>query len=105
MPKVQSTISFQKLRSLCELFQWRDKRYGLMTEGFNPPAGAQDVKRVPFSITYVTKKGKLEHGYCVCVRVDRRKKMRLLQYVESGEYRWVYDFLVIEVKGMRVVVH
>ena len=103
MPVRQPYQSYRFIRNYTEKFQWRDKRTGLMTTGYNPPAGAQELTRVPFYIVYVTKKGRLERGNCVCLKVDRRKGMRMVQFVGSDQFRWVYDILVIEVDGMRFI--
>ena len=103
MPRTQPTVSFQFLRNYMEKFTWRDKRTGLMTTGYNPPSGAQDIARCPFFVRYVTGKGRLESGNVVCLKVDRRKHLRLIQFVESGLYRYIRDYLVIEVDGTRVI--
>ena len=105
MPTRQPSISFQSLRNYMEKFTWRDKRTGLMTTGYNPPAGAQDLARVPFHVRFVTGKGRREEGNAICLKVDRRKHLRMIQFVESGAIRYLYDFLVIEVDGTRVLSH
>ena len=105
MPIKQPSISWQQLRMPCEKFEWRDKRTGLMTTGFNPPQSAADIHRVPFHIIYVTKSGRLERGNCISLRVDRRAHKRMVKFIDSGEIRWIYDFLVIEVNGIRVITH
>lgn len=81
MPTKQPSTSWQRIRDYTEKFQWRDKRTGLMTTGYNPPVGAQDLSRVPFFIRYVTGKGRLEQGNAVCLKVDRRKHLRMIQFV------------------------
>lgn len=86
-----------------EKFAWRDKRTGLMTTGYNPPASAADIQRVPFFVRYVTLKGKLETGNCICLKVNRRKHQRMIQFIDSGEIRWLNDYLVIDVDGTRII--
>jgi len=103
MPSRQPSISFRQIRNIAELYQWRDKRTGLFTRGFVPPAGAQELTRVPFHIRYVTKKGRLEECNCVSLKHDRRKHLRMIQIVESKAIRYVWDFLVIEIDGRRVL--
>ena len=105
MPTKQPSTSYQHIRNYTEKFQWRDKTTGLLTTGYNPPLGAKELQRVPFHIVYVTKSGRLERGNCVCLKVDRRKGMRMVQFVESRQFRWVYDILVIEIDGMRFFAH
>ena len=129
MPYKQPSVSFQFLRNYCEKFQWRDKRTGLMTTGYNPPAGAQDCSRVPFHIKYVTGKGRLEEGNAICLKVDLRKHLRMIQFItdpsltpalassrayarvpklparSNGSIRFIRDYLVIEIDGTRVITH
>ena len=103
MPKKQPTQSFQMIRNYTEKFSWRDKRTGLVTVGYNPPKNANELKRVPFYIRFVTGKGLLEEGYCECIKVFRRKHQRMVKFVDSGEIRMVRDYLVIEIDGTRFV--
>lgn len=105
MPRTQPSTSFQQLRNYMEKFAWRDKHTGLMTTGYNPPASAADIARVPFYVKYVTGKGRLEYGNAICIRVDRRRHQRTIKFVESGEIRIIRDYLVIEVDGTRVITH
>ena len=105
MPKIQPKMSYQFIRNYTEKFQWRDRRTKLLTTGYNPPADALELTRVPFYIEYVTRKGRLERGNCICLKVDRRKGMRMVQFVNSNEFRWVYDILVIQVDGTRFFAH
>lgn len=129
MPTKQPSTSWQRIRDYTEKFQWRDKRTGLMTTGYNPPVGAQDLSRVPFFIRYVTGKGRLEQGNAVCLKVDRRKHLRMIQFVtdpslmptsarvsarsripalptrSSSAIRYVRDYLIIEIDGTRFITH
>ncbi len=100
---MQPRESFQFLRNYMEKFTWRDKRTGLMTTGYNPPQSAQELARVPFHVKYVTGKGRLEQGNAVCLKVDRRKHLRMIQFVESGAIRYIRDYLVIECDGTRII--
>ncbi len=105
MPRQQPTQSYQRIRDYTEKWTWCDNHTGLMTTGYNPPTGAQDCRRVPFHIRYVTKGGRLEMGNAVCLKVDRRRHLRTIQFVESQAIRSVWDFLVIEVDGTRFRTH
>lgn len=102
MPKIQPTLPVERVRNVCELYQWETK-YGQMTRGFVPPKDAKKLSRVPFFIKYVTKSGRLEEGMCVSLKMERRKGMRMIQYVNSRAIRWIYDILIIEVNGFRVI--
>ena len=105
MPSKQPSTSYQHIRNYTEKYCWRDKHTGLLTTGYVPPKDAKEVKRVPFYIVYVTKSGRLERGNCVSLKVDRRKGMRLIQFIDSRAIRWIYDILVIEIDGMRFINH
>ena len=98
-------MSYQQIRNYTEKFRWIDRKTGLKQKGFNPPRTAIEVERVPFFIRYVTQKGKLESGYAVCIKVDLRRKQRMIQFVESQEIRRVCDYLIIEIDGTRFVTH
>ncbi len=103
MPSKQPTIHVERVRNIAEAFSWRDPNTKLLTQGFNPPAKALEVKRVPFHVKYVTKAGRLEEGNCICINVDRRKGMRRVMFVDSHQFRWIYDILIIEINGFRVI--
>lgn len=105
MPILQPVISWQDVRQYAEKFSWRDRMSGLTTVGYNPPERAVELKRVPFHVRYVTGEGRLEQGYVVSLKVNRRKHMRMVQFVESHAIRWVRDYLIIEIDGARVRTH
>lgn len=84
---------------------WRDATTGLDTTGYNPPQGADNLRRVPFFIKYITAEGRLEQGNCICLKVNTRRHQRTIQYVNSQEIRTVRDYLVVEVDGTRFVTH
>ena len=105
MPYAPVYQSWQRLRDYCEKFKWIDPTTHLPTIGYSVPKGIKQWERVPFHITYVTGDGKLEKGYCTCIKVDRRTHKRMLQFVESKQIRWVRDYFVIEVDGTRFINH
>ena len=105
MPKVEPTVSFQELRNFMEKWSWIDPATGIRTNGYNYPPKASEVQRVPFFVKYVTKQGVLEKGYATCLKVDRRRHQRMIQFVESGEIRRICDYLVIECDGSRIITH
>ena len=111
MPKQSPTLSYTLLRNYTELFQWVDPTTGQQRKGFNPPAGAQQVERVPFYIKFITSSGKVEEGNVVCISVDAQRQQRKIKFVEdwknikSGEIRIAYDYLILEVDGTRFVSH
>lgn len=105
MPFKQPQQSYQRLRDYTEKWSWKDVRTGLRTVGYVPPKNATDIQRVPCHIKYVTKKGVLEEGNVVVLKVNLRTHQRMVQFVESGEIRWVNDLLVIEVDGTRFMAH
>ena len=106
MPKQQPQVSYTLLRNYTELFQWKESRTGFVRKGFNPPAeGVPDVTRVPFFIRYITSSGKVEEGTVTCISVQPERQQRKIKYVQSGEIRIVYDYLVLEVDGTRFLSH
>ena len=105
MPKQSPTLSYTLLRNYTEQFQWIDPVTKQQRKGFNPPAGAQQVERVPFYIKFVTSTGKVEDGTVVCISVGPQRQQRKIKFIPSGEIRIVYDYLVLEVDGTRFVSH
>lgn len=105
MPYKTPTISFQSLRNVCEKWTWRDPRTGIQTTGYNPPKDARDKRQKPFFIRYITSRGVVEQGEVICLKVKPELHQRMVKYTASGQCRWVRDYLVIEVDGMRVLTH
>lgn len=100
MPKNVEKLSYNLIRMYAENFEYTD-RNGIRKKGFNPPADATDVKRVPFYIKYITKNGVVEEGTVECISVDAFRKQRKIRYIESGEIRVVRDYLVVEIDGVK----
>lgn len=100
----QPNVSYQNIRYYTGKWSWIDRRTGMRTIGYAPPKGAKELQRVPFHIKYVTRSGRLEEGDCVCMRIDRREGRRMIQYITSKQFRWVYDSLIIEIDGTRFFV-
>ena len=98
-------MGMEQLRVLTEQFEWTTAQ-GVTVTGFNPPKkGVTNVHRKPFFIKYITSKGVVESGVCTCIRVDTTKRMRRVRYEASGQIRWVRDYLVMEVNGIKIVTH
>lgn len=104
MPRQQPTQSYQQLRNYTEKFQWQDPKTKLPTTGYNPPEGVE-ATQVPYYVKYVTKKGVLECGNVVTLKINRRKHQRMVMFTESKEIRWICDALIIEVDGTRFITH
>ena len=105
MPTKQPTISYQSLRNVCEKWTWIDPKTGVQTTGYNPPANARQKQQKPFFIKYITSKGVTEQGEVICLKVDVARHQRMVKFTASNQCRWVRDYLVIEVDGMRVFTH
>ena len=105
MPRQQPRQSYHHLRNYTEKFSWQDPRTQQTCTGFNPPPDALFVERVPFTVRYITRDGKVESGRCVCIKVDAARRQRKLMFVESQQIRRVRDYLIIEVDGVRFVSH
>lgn len=105
MPTKQPSISFQQIRQLTEQWQWRDGRSGVMTRGFNPPAGSADCRQVPYFVRYVTGKGYLEQGEVITLKVDLSRHQRKVKFTGSNQVRIIRDYLIIEIDGIRVITH
>lgn len=105
MPKQQPTVSYTLLRNYTELFQWTDPTTRTIRKGFNPPTEVKDAERVPFFIRYITAGGKVEEGTVTCISAQPERQQRKIKFVQSGEIRIVYDYLVVEVDGTRFLSH
>lgn len=105
MPTLKPTISFQELRNFMEKWSWIDPVTEIRTNGYNYPPKATEVQRVAFFVKYVTQEGVLEEGNAICLKVDRRRHQRKIQFVKSGEIRRICDYLVIECDGARILTH
>lgn len=101
MPRGTVSTSWQRIREYTEQWDWTDAVTGLRTIGFNPPKSARDAKRRPFHIKYVTGNGHLVVANAVCIKVDRRKHMRRLQFLPGNKIEWCRDYLIIEINGTR----
>lgn len=99
MPWTTPRVSWQQLRLFCEHWAWTDPYTKLETTGYVVPKNALHPHRVPFHIKYVTGNGHLVVGNAVCLKVDRRKHLRMLQFENSNKIEWCRDYLVIEVNG------
>lgn len=105
MPTTQPSISFQELRNHTEKWIWKDPKTGLTVTGYNPPENAKEKQQKPYFVKYVTGRGVLEQGEVITLKVDLRRHQRMVKFVTSGECRWIRDYLIVEVDGMKVVTH
>ena len=104
MPRQQPVVSWTQLRNLCEKFSYIHES-GVRITTFNPPKDAKGVERVPFFLKAISGKGEILTGNVVSLRVNVRKRQRLCMWVESKQCRWIRDYLIMEVDGVRVVTH
>ena len=109
MPRRQPTKNWQELRELTEKWQWRDPKTGVRVTGYNPPEKAQK-QQVPFYIKYLTLRGVVEEGNCICLKVflhggisGKGAHQRMIQFVESKQVRRICDILIMEVDGMKII--
>lgn len=70
-------------------------------KGYNPPDNAIEVSRVPYHLKAVVLNGKIMEGDVITLEVNTGLHMRNVQFVNSGESRWVYDMFIIEIDGVR----
>lgn len=105
MPSAQPTLSYTRIRDYAERFEWLDPVTKERRVGFNPPDGALNRRRLPFHLRAITEEGKPLEGEVICVGVNASLRMRQVQFVTSGETRWVSDLLIIEIDGVRFNVH
>ena len=105
MPTKTPTLSWEQLRNYTEKWQWQDPKTGVTVTGFNPPKDARDKRQKPFFIRYITSRGVVEQGEVICLKVKPELHQRMVKYCASNQCRWVRDYLVIEVDGMRVLTH
>ena len=106
MPKNQQTMSWMMLRSLCEAWEYKRVcgKHEIWVTSMNPPEGCEK-RRKPYYVRAVTGKGELLEAECVTLKVDTRRKQRLIQICASKQCRWLRDYLIMEVNGIRIVTH
>lgn len=134
MPRTTPVIDYTQIRNYAEQFIWHDPHTDTEESGFTPPSYAIDVRRKPFSITFITEDGVPYHGRAVCIGVNTSCHTRRLQFVEEahvvgqgsgrtnnpslltpnsslfksirkGEIRQVSDILIVEIDGVRFSSH
>lgn len=104
MPRNNPEMSYTLLRNFTEQFRWVDEK-GTERKGFNPPRDAAKVERIPFFVKFITEDGRVLSGEAICIAVVPRRLQRKLKFVNSGEIRIAYDFLIVEVNGIRFTTH
>ena len=102
MPRYQPKVFWDQLRNYLERFSWLDPRTGVRVTGFNPPAEAKGVERVPCFVKYITLKGNYEQGRVVSLKLMPHRQ-RMIQFVESKQIRRICDILIVEVDGVRFI--
>lgn len=105
MPTHRPELSWEHIRNYTERFSWIDRRTGVRVTGFNPPADATQKQQVPYFVRAITKDGTVICGQCITLRLNRPLRQRLVKFLPSGECRWLRDYLIIEVDGVRFVTH
>lgn len=59
----------------------------------------------PFDVEFLTKEGGRQTAYgVICSSVVKKKGMRRILYPESGQFRWIYDVLVLQINDTRILV-
>lgn len=104
MPTRQPQLNWTHLRNYTERFTWIDPSDGQRHTGFNPPQGARQKAQVPYFVRYVTGSGHLEQGEVITLKLDRRRHQRLVKFTASNQCRWLRDYLIISVDGIRFFV-
>lgn len=65
----------------------------------------EEGNRVPFNMRYVTMKGEIqEFKNVVTTSVNVRKRMRNIQFIDSGEQRTIHDVLILSVNDTKIIV-
>ena len=127
MPRTRPVLDYSHIRDYAERFSWIDPVTNSHQTGYNPPQNAVDVRRLPFSITFLTEDGIPYTGRAVCIGVNTARRTRRLQFTEEarialkgnmekgkgnnqevqfktiqrGEIRQVADILIVEIDGVR----
>ena len=105
MPTKTPTLSWEQLRNYTEKFSYIDPKTGQRKVSFNPPPNAKQKEQVPYFIRYITSKGVVEEGDVITLRLNVAKRQRLVKFISSNACRWVRDYLIISVDGVRFVTH
>ena len=105
MPNKKPQISYTRIREYAERFSWIDPKTNEPQVGYNPPENAIERERMPFNIVALDKDGNIIRGRVICTEVNTSLHTRRIMFVNSGEFRWVSDVLIIEIDGVRFVTH
>ena len=66
----------------------------------------EEGNRVPFNMRYVTMNGEIqEFKNVVTTSVNARKRMRNIQFIDSGEQRTIHDVLILSVNDTKIIVN
>ena len=58
-----------------------------------------------FDVEFITKEGVRQTAYgVICSSVVKSKGMRRILYPESGQYRWIYDVLILQINDTKILV-
>jgi hypothetical protein len=58
-----------------------------------------------FDVEFITKEGVKQTAYgVICSSVVKSKGMRRILYPESGQYRWIYDVLILQINDTKILV-
>lgn len=105
MPTKQPTLGWEHIRNYAEKWEWEEARTHFRRTGFNVPKGARNAHQVPFFIRCITLKGEVMTGEVVCLKVFLPQRQRLIMFTQSHQMRRICDCLIMEIDGVRFVVH
>jgi hypothetical protein len=58
-----------------------------------------------FDVEFLTLEGKRQTAYgVICSSVLKKKGSRRIYYPESGQFRWIYDVLILQINDTRILV-
>lgn len=103
MPRTTPTRSWEDIRIYAEKFSWIDPKTGVRVTGFNPPAEAKGKEQVPYYVRAIAIDGHLIEGQCITLKLNRQRLQRLVKFIPSNECRWLRDYLIISIDGVRFV--
>lgn len=59
----------------------------------------------PFDVEFLTKEGGRQTAYgVICSSVAKKTGKRRIYYPESGQFRWLYDVLILQINDTRILV-
>ena len=105
MPRGRQELSYTKVRLFAEKWEWRMEGENYWHVGYDAPKNCVQKRQVPFNVVALSSKGHVLKGRCITLKVDKKRMMREVKFVETGDIRWILDKLVVSIDGIYFYAH